>query len=236
MDCAIDSPTKNGDHMNPLFKSSFLACSLLLAFAACAPKSNSNPVDNVREAGQEPDLQGKIFRGECSLKPLESIATGIATGGEAAIKSAREQYQFAGANITHATLLYQSADCTGPESIIFKETGSVSIDGDKKSKDEGKYIDIEMRALTVQISSDVGATIARDIKLCGSEDWATNTEREVTAKSAEPTCYRKQVPSRDANIYRLVDKSTLVFGEKGLLERNDTRPDSLDMDTKYVAQ
>ena len=221
--------------MKKLIKSSVLACTLLALFTACAPKSNNNPVDNVQEAGKEPDLQAKIFRGVCSLKPLESIATGIATGGDASIKSAREQYQFAGANITHATLLYATADCTGPESIIFKETGSVTIDGDKKTADQGKFIDIEMRALTVTIGSDVGAMIAHDIKLCGTEEWGNTTEREVTAHSSEATCYRKTVPSRDANVYRLLDANTLVFGKKSFLERNDTRPNGLDLETKFVA-
>lgn len=221
--------------MKQLLKSSVLACSLLILFAACAPKSNDNPVENVRVAGQDPDLQGKIFRGKCSLKPLESIATGIATGGGAAIKSAREQFQVVGANVTRATLMYTTVDCSGPESIIFKETGEVSIDGDRKTSDEGKYIDVHMRALTVSIGSDVGAMIAHEIKLCGTEEWANSTVSEVTAQSAEATCYRKTVPSEDSNIYRLLNPNTLVFGKKSFLERNATRPDSLDLESQFLA-
>jgi hypothetical protein len=221
--------------MKPVLKSSLLACSMLFALAACAPKSNNDPVANARVASTEPDLQDKIFRGQCSLKPLQSIATGIATGGDAAIKSAREQYQVVGANITHTTSSYATLDCSGPETLVFNETGTVSINAENKSADLGKSIDIKMNVLKVRIGSDAGALIANGIKLCGAADWAASNEREVTANSADATCYRKLVPSQDANIYRLLDANTLVFGKKDLLDRNDTRPDTLDQDTKYIA-
>jgi hypothetical protein len=214
------------------FGKTVAALALPLIVAACGKGANTNPVDNVREAGKDAALQEKIFKGECSLKPLEAIVSGIATNGSTAIKSAREQYQFVGANVHHVTNLYTTPDCTGAESIIFKEAGSFSIDETKKSADQGKFLTLKMENLTVQINNQDGATVAKSAKLCGSDAWAVQTERDVTQDAARISCYRQQVPSVDETLYH-VEGNTLVFGAKA--QRSTQRPTALDLDTKYIA-
>lgn len=214
-------------------KKTLMVCALPLMLAACGKGSNTNPVDNVREAGKDSALQEKIFKGECSLKPLEAIVSGIATGGDTAIKSAREQWQFVGANVNHVTNLYTTKDCTGAESIIFKEAGEFNIDENKKSADGGSFITLKLNNLTVQVNNEDGAKVAQAAKLCGTPDWAVATERDVTQEAARVTCYRQQVPSVDETLYH-VEGNTLVFGAKA--GRSTERATELDTVNKYVAQ
>jgi hypothetical protein len=203
-----------------------------LLLSACGKGGNTNLADNVREANNDRELQEKIFKGDCSRKPLEAVVSGIATLGETSIKSAREQYQFVGATVTHVTNLYTTKDCSGAESIVFDEVGEFKIDTEKKTADSGKYITLKMNTLTVKINNEDGAKIAQASKLCGAEDWGVQSEKEVTDAAARITCYRQPVPSVDENIYH-VDGNLLVFGSKR--GRSTERPTSLDMDTKYIA-
>jgi hypothetical protein len=52
-----------------------LALTLPLTMMACSKSGSSagnDPTNNIDEAAKDPDLQTKIFRGDCSLKPLGS--------------------------------------------------------------------------------------------------------------------------------------------------------------------
>lgn len=215
------------------FGSAIAICALPMVFAACGKGANTDPVANMKEAGKDRALQESIYKGECSLKPLQALVTGIRTGGDTAIKSAREQYQFVGANVTHVTNLYTTPDCSGAESLVFKEEGSFVIDESKTTADGGKYLDLTMKALTVDVNNADGLKIAQDSKLCGIQDWTLNANRDVTAAAERLTCYSQPLPSSDATAYKL-DGKTLVFGAKAI--RNDVRPTHLDLETKYVAE
>jgi hypothetical protein len=204
----------------------------MMILSACGPGSNTDLADNVREAAKDKELQDKTFRGECSYKPLDTIISGIATRGDTSIKSAREQYEFTGANFQHVTSLYTTKDCSGAESIVFQESGSFKIDETKKSADSGKYITMEFNKLHVKIGNQDGANIAQASKLCGTPEWGLNEEKDVTGNAFRISCYRQPVPSVDETIYH-VDGNTLVFGEK--IGRSTERPTSLDMKTKYIA-
>src|SRR6218665_361948 len=102
-----------------------LATTAVLGLAACA--ENNNPVDNVREAASDTNLQGKDFASACSVKPLDAVISGLMTGGQASVKSQRTVYSFAGANVHRTTQLYQSADCSGEVTATFDEAGSFEI-------------------------------------------------------------------------------------------------------------
>jgi len=211
-----------------------LIAAVPVLFTACGKNSsNLNPVDNVREASKDSNLQNRIFRGDCSLKPLDTVATGIATGGDTAIKSARVQYEFVGANVTHATLLYTTSDCTGTPSVTFRETGSFIIDTDHAAPEGSRNLDLKYDHLHVTIGDDNGAKIANDVKLCENTDWAKNKDRDVTEHAADLTCYHSAITHK-ATIYLLQD-NVLMFGAKGMLDKDDTRPTSLNKDDKYVA-
>lgn len=222
--------------MTKSMKLLLLACSAVFLLSACDndDDTDDNPISNIREAAKDGGLQDKTFRGECSLKPLQLIATGIATLGEDALKSGREQYYFEGMNVVHTTILYTSANCTEGESIVYTEKGSMEIDRDKKTDDGASYIDFKFEALQVKIQSEAGANIAHDVGLCGTQDWTVGVERDVTTVAEDLNCYRRKLPAHDANVYRLDDK-TLYFGEKGLIERNEERPARLNMNEKYIA-
>ncbi len=217
-------------------KTLILTCTLPLVFAACSKDNdtNSNPIDNLKQAAKETELQGKTFQGECSLRPLDAIATGIATAGETAIKSAREQFLFEGANLSHSTLVYTSTDCSGPEALVYQENGSFEIHDDQKTADDAKAMDIKYETLTVKTVSNDGVTVANAVKLCGVEEWSTNMEQNVTAKSEDTNCYRVKVPNQDANVYKL-ENGNLFFGIKARFERSTVRPTSLDRNEKFIS-
>ena len=216
-----------------------VACALPMVLTACGKNnsdaSNKNPVDNAREAGKAPDAQGKIFRGDCSMKALDAIASGIATGGQASIKGARVQYQFNGANVTRATVMYTTTDCTGDAALTFRETAGINIQ-DQRTPDNGQFIDMNFDTLTLAIGSDAGLLVANDVGLCGLKDWAKGQERDVKNQSGQMDCYRKQLPYREANVFRIDNKNTLLWGSKGLLDRSEQRPTSVETGLKYVAQ
>lgn len=201
------------------------------ALGACNQSSN-DPVENIQQAQNDADLQGKLFRGECTLKLLDGIATGLATAGEASIKSAREDYEFKGTNVIHTTRAYNSTDCSGQESIVFRETGIATINEAPSPIAEAKTIDFEMEKVTVQVLDENGKKVAEEIRLCESDNWADQNERDVTAQSSNLTCYGAKVPYKDANIYRL-EGNTLIFGSK--LGASDTRPNSLNTERQYIA-
>lgn len=205
-----------------------LICGLL---AACG--EDNDPINDVKEAAKDVDLQGKNFASECQLKPLETILTGILTGGEAAIKSATVIYRFDGGQVARSTRLFISADCTGDTAISTVETGTIHIDPDQKTQDLGKSIDIDFNGLTVTTVTEAGAQAANAIQLCSANDWGPNSERDQTARAKDANCYGAEVPRRVSNIYR-VDAGVLYFGPK--IESSSERPAALDMNTKYIGQ
>jgi hypothetical protein len=118
--------------------------------------------------------------------------------------------------------------------LIFKEYGTISISKGLKSTDGATFIDITNAKLGVQAADDAGTLVANELKLCGREDWANHDEKDVTAVSADANCYRRPVPNTDANIY-LIEGNTLYFGERGLLDKKNERPEKIDRENKYVA-
>jgi hypothetical protein len=220
--------------MKCLVKLLISVCALSMGFMGCGKdSSNSNPMDNVQQAAKDPDLQGKIFRGDCSMKPLDAIATGIATSGDASVKSAREQFEFVGANLTHAILLFNTSDCSGDVSLTFRQMGTFDIDIRKATGEGAKSIDINYGKLSLTINNDRGLKIATSIKLCGADDWKLNDQREVTDHAGNMTCYRQKMPVKVVNIYR-VEGKTLFFGANGA-SASENRPTQLDRNTKYMA-
>lgn len=215
--------------------SKLFGCSLAVGIAACSPRSNNNPIENVRQAAEAPELQGKNFQGECGLRPLEALASGIATSGEAAVKSARVSYRFTGANMDRSTVLYQSSDCSGDEALKFEATGSFDIVEDQKSDDGGTTISMNYTNLKVTVANEVGANIARETELCGNEDWEAGQSRDVNEHASDANCYRQRIPYTLRTLYK-VDGRDLYFGDKGLLALDGEAPDSLDMQTKFTEE
>ena len=207
-----------------------------LALVACSDDDDNDPITNIRQALEDRDLQGKTFESACMIKPIDAILTGILTGGNASIKSARTQYLFEGANITRTTLLFSDANCTD-HALTFEERGTVDIDADQRTNDGGKFIDIDYRSVHADVISDKGLEVANSVKLCGAENWTIDEDkREVTEQAADRNCYGAEVPRQVANIYR-VDADNLYLGTHtedavGTSER----PTTLDFGQKYVAK
>lgn len=217
------------------FKKLALCAALPFTMIACGASSSNDPVKNVQQANKDSGLQQKSFRGDCSLRLLDAVATGLATAGQAAVKSSREEFRFEGATVMRTTSLYSSADCSDQAVLQFKETGDFSIDDNQHTSDGGQNIDLHYKKLEVTSITDTGALIAKEVKLCGSEDWSAGTNREVNASAADVNCYRRKVPADDINVYKR-DGNTLYFGSHGLTGALTTRPTSVDMQTKYVAE
>jgi hypothetical protein len=214
-------------------KKLILFCLASVFVLACGDDdSDNNPINNVREAVEDRDLQNRNFESACTLEPIDAVLTGVMTGGSAAVKSARVQYLFKGSNITRTTLLYADANC-GDHALTFRERGSFDVNPDKKSNDGGKHIDINYESLHLEVKTEAGKTVANDIKLCGADNWEVEKEREVTEFSADLTCYGMEVPRHVVNIYR-VDDNTLYFGA-AVTDASD-RPAKLNFKNKYIAE
>ena len=164
---------------------------------------------------------------------MQAVVTEIATRGDAAFKSAREQYQFVGANVTHTTLLYGTPDCSGSEAMILKESGTFAINRDIKTADGASIMDIEYTKLSAQAIDAVGAEVANSIKMCSMNNWAAGAEeRDVTPMSKEINCYAAQLPRKVPDVYRLDSSRILYFGSKTARIFVD-RPSSVDVNTPY---
>ena len=213
--------------------SRILLVATTLTLFACGKASNTNPADNATEYTKDTDLQGKVFKGECSMKPLDEVAAGIPTGGDN-IKSARVQYSFVGANLTHDIFLYKSSDCSGTAALSFIETGAFRLDPKTTTGEGAKAIDITFDHLHLLVGDDVGLRIAHALNMCGTNDWSIAKDREVTPAAADQQCFRQKLPSHDATIY-LLDKNTLYFGAKAPLNRSADRPTTLEKGLKYTA-
>lgn len=216
-------------------KKLILASIAVLSLAACN-RDNDDPISNIREASEDSALQLKNFTSACSIQPIDAVLTGILTGGQASIKSAVTQYRFEGANVDRRTIMFESGDCTGSSAATFTESGSFDIITDNKTADSGTFIDIEYKKLMVKIDSDAGAQAASAVNLCGTNNWANGAEAEVTAKSADATCYGAQVPRKVANVYK-VESDVLYLGTptKDAVAAS-VRPTALDTGVKYTAQ
>ncbi len=210
-----------------------VALTLMASLVACQKRSNKNPIENAREAISDIDLQSKSFVGDCSIDLGDALVSFVASSGKYSVKSSRDEFQFVGANLTRTTRIYESADCTGQDALMYKETGAFHVDSDKRAEDQSKFIDITYDRLSLVAQSEFGVQLANDIKICGREDWTVGKEIEVTAQSEDVSCYRKKLPSKEADVYRL-EKNNLYFGERDSLLKNlESRPARVDLKTKY---
>lgn len=219
--------------MKQALQISALALASAFTLVACDGASNKNPIANAREAAEDKDLQGKTFRGECDVRVIDGILSAIVTGGKFNVSSARQQYQFVGANVTHTTLFYEAPNCEGDEAVVFRETGSIDINPKKRGEDQSKFINMKMDKLTMVASNEAGVKIANEAKLCGREDWAAGQDHEVTGDAAKLNCYRKDLPVQEFNVYRL-DSGDLFLGDPSTKE--ESRPQQADMSVKYSSQ
>lgn len=212
-------------------KNILLLSAFIFVAAACS-KHDKNPISNVKEALEEKDLQGKNFESDCSIEIARSAFTGILSGGAASVKSSRVAYRFQGSNVTRTTIYFANANCDG-EAIRYSETGTFNVTKNQKTNDGGYLIDMNFKKLNAKMASDVGATAANAVKLCGFENWANGQDRDVTAQSKEISCFGAQVPRTNHNVYRLDDRRVLYLGNDGTSTSTD-RPASLSRE-KYTA-
>ncbi len=210
---------------------------VLGSLIACNRNSkNTDPVENVRQAANEPSLQEKTFRGECQAKPINEILTGLLTLGEASVKSQRIQYRFTGANASRVTHLYSTADCTGAEAFTFEESGELRIHDDQKTADSAVFIDFSYNKLELTVSSQEGLVIANRIGVCDMANWNVGDRRDVTQMSPEVSCYNMAVPRQEFNVYRIDNENTLYFGTHAKSNAPEQRPTSVKTDLKYIAE
>jgi len=197
---------------------------------ACERGHKRNPVAAASEAAKDPDLQKKTWQAECSNELKRAIATGVASGFQAAVKSSRQQFKFSGNNMTLVTTYYIQQNCA-EEAWQFEESGTFKIDKDKKSNDGGTNIDFDLRELTLRVISQSGSVAANGINLCDKKDWAANSKKmEVNKPSKNPTCYAAEVPRKIPNIYR-IDGDSLVLGSPGATVAE--RPAKLDFTVRF---
>jgi hypothetical protein len=209
----------------------------MMGVISCNKSStNNDPVVNVREAVKDASLQEKTFRGDCQVKPVNEIVTGLLTLGEASVKSQRVQYRFAGANASRVTHLYASRDCAGAEAFSFEESGELRIHQDQKTADSAVFVDFDYRKVELTISSQDGLVIANKIGVCNRNDWSINDRRDVTGVSEGVTCYNIRVPRQEFNVYRIDNGNTLYFGTHDKSNSPESRPSSIKTELKYTAE
>ena len=216
-------------------KAIMLSMCTLLAVTGCKDRKQ-NPIEHVKEAAKERDLQNRTFASACSTKPIEALVSALMSGGQSSIKSGLSTYRIVGAEIIHIHNYYSSTDCTGDPAIVFKETGDINIDKGSKTNDGGYNIDVNYTNLKAETQTPEGVQAANAVGLCGHNDWSKSKEFDVTAKAADAQCYAAAVPRKILTIYR-VDGNTLYWGGNMNSGRPaGERPSQLNMVTKYVQQ
>lgn len=209
-----------------------LLCSL--AFLSACKDRKRNPIEHVREAAKERDLQNRTFVSSCSVKPIEALVTAFASGGQSAIKASQTSYRIIGSVITHTTNFYDNGDCSGEAAIVFTEIGDIDINKDKKTNDGGYNMDINFSSVRAVAQTTSGVTAANSVNLCGRSEWGKNKDYDVTAHASDATCYNGRVPRKVYTVYR-VDADTLYWGPNmNAGAPISERPSSLNMATKYV--
>ena len=183
-----------------------IAAVLTLAVACNRSSTNDNPVQNVQEAVKETSLQEKAFLGDCQAKPINEIATGLLTLGEASVKSQRVQYKFAGAHVTRTTRLYAMADCADVEALTFEEFGEFTIHENQRTSDSGTFIDFNFQKVELVMAHQAGVIIANRIGVCNMTNWNINDRRDVTGAAHEVTCYNTDVPRQEFNLDKVAAK------------------------------
>lgn len=215
-----------------MMKRMMLVGAALLVTAAC--NKDTNPIANVIEASEAPDLQQKNFTSKCSVTPIDAIISGILTGGSAAMKSTSTVYRFQGEGLTRTTNIFESSDCSGEVAIVFVEEGKFDVLDDNTTPDGAKLVNFNYEKVSVKIQNQKGVEAANAISLCGTNNWSDNQEADVTTKAADLTCYNATVPRLVANIYKL-EGSALYLGtpaKDGVGEAS--RPTSLDRNQVYI--
>lgn len=197
-----------------------------LAIVACS--KHNNPIENVKQAAEDRDLQ-KTFQSDCDRGTLLStLPSTLASGLQASTKSSRVLMSFKGANIERRTVYYTGINCDGNEAYSFDESGTFTLKDKKdKTNDGGRPIDIQYDRLDVKILSADGEKLANAEGFCNIHDWKSGKSREIKADAKSPSCNFAQIPRLDSNIYR-VDAGTLYMGsfDKSAREPNQ-RPTSL---------
>lgn len=207
-----------------------------VAFVGCGKDKNNDPVQNVRVASEDRDIQNKNFSSACSQKPIEGILTGILTGGEAPLRSQKVVYRFEGANVTRSTQIFTTPDCSGDIAISFEEIGEFTLDTDSRTGEGAKFIDFDYKKLKMSIVSNPGVIAANAVGICGAHDWALSQQRDVTAQAADLRCYNIATPRHQSNIYFL-EGNTLFFGTQSPAAVDPSkRPGQLNRNDGYVGQ
>ena len=214
-------------------KNLILVGTLALILGACG--RNNDPVADTRESVEDPALQMKDFQGKCQLTPIDAVITGILTGGDAIVKSARTQYRFEGNMAFRKTLVYTTNDCSGEIAARFIESGEFDIKPNARTTESATHIDLNFRQLMVSAQSAAGVEAANSLILCGSNQWVVGQEVDATTKAADLNCYSAQVPRQVANIYK-IENSILLMGTASKDEVDASgRPNVLDRSAPYEA-
>jgi hypothetical protein len=181
----------------------------MLMFMGCG-KKNKNPVENVKQALADTDLQ-KDFQSECTTKVGAMALTGVATTGKASVKTMRKEYRFSGANVTRRLVYFTGANCEN-EAFTFEENGDFKTNKDQKTSDGAYHIDMHFDRVSAKATSQEGAMIANALGVCDKSDWSVGDKVNVTDQSPQLNCYGASEPRDVANIYR-VDNGKLTMGD-----------------------
>jgi hypothetical protein len=211
-----------------------LLASVTALVAGCHKRHHhkSNPIADIKESAKDKDLQGISFTSDCWVKPMDMLASGLMTKGDAAVKAEQVAYRFEGATVLRKTSYFLSANCSGDPVFSFEELGEFKIDKAHKSNDGGQNIDLQFKSLKGLPTAPQGVTAANSVKLCGITNWVQGEEKDVLPQSADLTCYGIKVPRQVLDIYRVDDGNLFL----GVSAPPTERPSKLDRSKVFASK
>ncbi|MBX2986374.1 MAG: hypothetical protein KF802_00620 [Bdellovibrionaceae bacterium] len=195
-----------------------------LTVAACSRGNNGDIRNAVDPQVNETGLMS-TWKAECRNLPLDLLK----------LSSQQDEYRIEN-DIRHITTIYGTDNCT-EATVKVEEVGSY---GNFDSIEGGNHkIDINWKTVKITPLSDAGRDLMNNVSFCGTDQWVTNEERDVTADTSNhellDRCWTK-TPRDQYDIVR-IEGNKLQWGQSGISADRSTpeqRPTSIDTSVTYT--
>lgn len=209
--------------------------SLGLMMAGCGDKSSpQQAASNVKAALSGQSNQTRDQYGISGNWDSECLKKSIIPE----FKAYKEQYHFSGDDGTfnRKKIFYNDENCTeANESFVVQESGTFTFGGNTTPK-EGTPINLNFQNAKIQVRNDAAKTILQTINNCGKTDWPVGQDVDVTAQSANFTCFGvKALPSTGFDFVQ-ADDNHLCLGADGEESKGDQRPTAVDRSKVFTKQ
>ncbi len=210
------------------FSTAAISLALLTALTACKGNNasdNAAAVKNTVNAEGNAVIADANYESPCGKGNIDNI-------GAVIYPSQQTEYDITNPTFTKKRFYYADTDCKTP-AVSVLETGHLDVTGKSTKVNGALDVNFNFDKTIVIVQSEAAVSVLNLANSCGINDWALNTERDVSAQAASIKCPGRIAPRSTQEIAQIIN-NTLFLGANADMDVSKGRPEQLDAKNGFI--